>query len=82
MPCHADRIQAHRADENVVDDFTGFDKSEHIAAFVGKNNIGQRKRFEDIDKPFFTALDAFGYSFKFAEIITVKGNNQIRFSIT
>jgi len=47
-----------------------------------KITLVSEKGSKTLTNLFFTALDAFGYSFKFAEIITVKGNNQIRFSIT
>ncbi len=59
----------------VVDDVARFDEREGIAAFSGKNDIGQGKRFKDVGKSFFASLGPFGDSLELAEVMTVEADN-------
>jgi len=50
-------------------------KSQHVTAFAGKDDVGQRKRFENVGKSFLASLGAFGNSFEFAEIMAIECYN-------
>jgi hypothetical protein len=57
----------------VVDDIAGFDESQHVSAFAGKDDVRQGKGFKDIGKPFFASFGAFGNSLELTEIVAVEG---------